>query len=44
MDVITFGLVVIEPVLIPAVGHRDLLAMFQDDLDTTSELLAHLDR
>jgi serine/threonine protein kinase len=44
-----FGLVVLEtltalPVLMPAVGHRDLLAMFQDDLDTGSKLLAHLDK
>ena len=28
----------------PAPGHRDLLAMFQDDLDTDSKLLAHLDK
>ena len=49
MDTFAFGLVIIEtltglPVLIPAVGHRDLLAMFQDDLDIASELLAHLDK
>ena len=38
-----FGLVIIEtltglPVLIPAVGHRDLLSMFEEDLDLRFQL------
>ena len=38
VDAFSFGLVIIEtltglPVLIPAVGHRDLLSMFEEDLD-----------
>ena len=32
------------PVLIPAPGHRDLLSMFEEDLDNPTKLLAHLDR
>jgi len=49
VDTFAFGLVIIEtltglPVLIPAVGHRDLLSMFEEDLDNPTKLLAHLDR
>ena len=49
VDTFTFGLVIIEtltgfPVLIPAVGHRDLLSMFEEDLDNPTKLLAHLDK
>ena len=49
MDVYAFGLVVIEaltgyPVCSPAPGHRDLLSMFQDELDTTDNLVSHLDK
>jgi serine/threonine protein kinase len=46
--VASFGLVVMEtltgyPVCSPAPGHRDLLSMFQDELDTTDNLETHLD-
>jgi hypothetical protein len=49
VDTFAFGLVIIEtltglPILIPAVGHRDLLSMFEEDLDNPTKLLAHLDR
>jgi interleukin-1 receptor-associated kinase 4 len=49
VDTFAFGLVIIEtltglPVLIPAVGHRDLLSMFEEDLDNPTKLLAHLDK
>jgi serine/threonine protein kinase len=49
VDTFAFGLVIIEtltglPVLIPAPGHRDLLSMFQDELDTADNLVAHLDK
>jgi serine/threonine protein kinase len=49
VDAFAFGLVVLETltgyaICSPAPGHRDLLAMFQDDLDTGSKLLAHLDK
>ncbi len=44
VNTFAFGLVIIEtltglPVLIPAVGHRDLLSMFQDVLDTADNLV-----
>ena len=49
VDTFAFGLVIIEtltglPVLIPAPGHRDLLSMFEEDLDNPTKLLAHLDK
>ena len=49
VDTFVVGLFVIEtltglPVLIPVVCHRDLFDMFQDDLDTVSKVLAHLDK
>jgi interleukin-1 receptor-associated kinase 4 len=49
VDTFAFGLVIIEtltglPVLSPAVGHRDLLSMFEEDLDNPTKLLSHLDR
>jgi serine/threonine protein kinase len=49
VDAFAFGLVVVETltgyaVCSPAPGHRDLLSMFQDELDTCSKLLAHLDK
>jgi serine/threonine protein kinase len=41
VNAFAFGLIIIEtltgfPVLIPAVGHRDLLSMFEEDLETES--------
>ena len=49
VDAFAFGLVIIEtltglPVCSPAPGHRDLLSMFQDELDTADNLVAHLDK
>ena len=49
VDAFAFGLVVIETltgyaVCSPAPGHRDLLSMFQDELDTTDNLVEHLDK
>jgi serine/threonine protein kinase len=49
VDAFAFGLVVIETltgyaVCSPAPGHRDLLSMFEKELDTASKLLAHLDK
>jgi serine/threonine protein kinase len=49
VDTFAFGLVIIEtltglPVLIPVVGHRDLLSMFEEDLDNPTKLLTHLDK
>jgi interleukin-1 receptor-associated kinase 4 len=49
VDAFAFGLVVIETltgydVCSPAQGHRDLLSMFEKELDTASKLLAHLDK
>jgi hypothetical protein len=31
-------------IYLPAPGYRDLLTMFQDDLDTDRKLVAHLDK
>ena len=49
VDTFVFGLVVIEtltglPVLTPVPGHRDLLSMFEEDLDNPTKLLTHLDK
>jgi interleukin-1 receptor-associated kinase 4 len=49
VDAFAFGLVVLEtltglPVCSPAPGLRDLLAMFQDDLDTGSKFQVHPDK
>ena len=49
VDAFAFGLVVVETltgyaVCSPAPGHRDLLSMFQDELDTADNLVAHLDK
>jgi serine/threonine protein kinase len=49
VDAFAFGLVVIETltgyaVCSPAPGHRNLLSMFEQDLDTVNKLLAHLDK
>jgi interleukin-1 receptor-associated kinase 4 len=49
VDTFAFGLVVIETltgyaICSPAPGHRNLLSMFEQDLDTASKLLAHLDK
>jgi interleukin-1 receptor-associated kinase 4 len=49
VDAFAFGLVIIEtltglPVCSPAPGHRNLLSMFQDELDTADKLRAHLDK
>ncbi len=49
VDSFAFGLVIIEmltglPVLKPAVGHSNLLQMFEEDLDTATKLLAHIDK
>ena len=49
VDKFDFGLVIKEtltglPVLIPSVGHRDLLSMFEEDLDNPTKLLSHLDK
>jgi serine/threonine protein kinase len=49
VDAFAFGLVVMETltgyaVCSPAPGHRDLLSMFEEELDTASKLLAHLDK
>jgi serine/threonine protein kinase len=49
VDAVAFGLVIIETltgyaVSSPAPGHRDLLSMFQDELDTADNLVAHLDK
>ena len=49
VDAFAFGLVIIETltgyaVCSPAPGHRDLLSMFEEDLDNPTKLLAHLDR
>ena len=48
VDSFAFGLVIIETltgyvVWSPAPGHRDLISMFQDELDTTDNLASHLD-
>ena len=45
----SFGLVILEtltglPVCNPAAEHCNLLEMFEDDLNTPTKLLAHLDR
>ncbi len=47
VDAFAFGLVVIETltgyaVCSPAPGHCDFLSMFQDEIDTTDNLVAHL--
>jgi serine/threonine protein kinase len=49
VDAFAFGLVVLETltgyaVCSPAPGHRNLLSMFDQELDTAIKLLAHLDR
>jgi interleukin-1 receptor-associated kinase 4 len=49
VDAFAFGLVVIETltgyaVCSPAPGHRDLLSMFEQELDSASQLIAHLDK
>ena len=49
VDAFAFGLVVLETVTghvvcSPAPGHRNLVSMFQDELDTTDKLRAHLDK
>jgi hypothetical protein len=49
VDTFVFGLVIIETltgyvVWSPAPGHRDFISMFQDELDTTDNLVAHLDK
>ena len=49
VDAFSFGLVVVETltgyaVCSPAPGHRDLLSMFQDEFDTTDNLVTHLDK
>jgi hypothetical protein len=49
VDSFAFGLVIVEtltglPVLIPALGHRDLLSMFEGDLDNITKVLTHLDK
>ena len=49
VDAFAFGLVIIETltgyaVCSPAPGHRNLLSMFDQELDTAIKLLAHLDR
>jgi serine/threonine protein kinase len=49
VDAFAYGLVVVETltgyaVCSPAPGHRDLLSMFEQELDSASQLLAHLDR
>jgi interleukin-1 receptor-associated kinase 4 len=49
VDAFAFGLVIIETltgyaVCSPAPGHRNLLSMFEQDLDTASKFLAHLDK
>ena len=49
VDAFAFGLVVLETltgyaVCSPAPGHRNLLSMFDQELDTATKLLAHLDR
>ncbi len=49
VDSFSFGLVILEtltglPVCNPASEHCNLLEMFEDDLDTPTKLLAHLDR
>jgi serine/threonine protein kinase len=49
VDVFAFGLVVLETltgyaVCSPAPRHRNLLSMFDQELDTVIKLLAHLDR
>jgi serine/threonine protein kinase len=49
VDAFAFGLVVLETltgysVCSPAPGHRNLLSMFQDELDTSDKLLVHLDK
>ena len=48
VDAFAFGLVIIEaltglPVLHPAAGRRNLLTMFEEDMDTAEEFLKHLD-
>ena len=48
VDAFAFGVVIIEaltglPVLNPAPGHGNILAMFEEDMDTPEELLKHLD-
>ena len=49
IDAFAFGLVILETltgytVTAPAPGYRNLLAMFEEELDTSSKILAHLDR
>ena len=49
VDAFAFGLVVVETltgyaICSPVPVHRDLLSMFQDDFDTASKFLAHLDK
>ena len=49
VEAFAFGLVAFETlteyvVCSPAQGHRDLLSMFEKELDTASKLLAHLDK
>jgi hypothetical protein len=49
VDAFAFGLVVLEtltglPVCSPAPGHRDLLSMFEEELDNPTKLLAYLDK
>jgi hypothetical protein len=49
VDKFDFGLVIMEtltglPVLIPSLGHHDLLSMFEEDLDNPTKILSHLDR
>jgi hypothetical protein len=49
VNAVAFGLVIIEmltgyAVCSPARGHRDLLSMFQDEVDSADNLVAHLDK
>jgi len=49
VDAFAFGLVVLETltgyaICSPAPGHGNLLSMFEQELDTPSKLLAHLDK
>jgi hypothetical protein len=49
VDAFAFGLVVLETltgytVYSPAPGHRNLISIFDQELDTVVKLLAHLDR
>jgi serine/threonine protein kinase len=49
IDSFAFGIVVLEAltgyhVMAPAPGHKELLSMFEDALDTPDKLLLHLDK